>query len=71
MFKKYKNRNKLYRFMYHLITGLAMVIFWRGAWGLMDLYLFPGNQALSYVVSIIFGLILLFINDFSASELSD
>lgn len=57
--------------MYHLITGLAIVIFWRGAWGLADIYLFPENLALSYTVSTILGLVLLFINDFSASELSD
>jgi len=42
-----------------LIAALAIVSFWRGVWGLMDLYLFPENLALSFGVSIIFGLVIL------------
>ena len=42
-----------------LIIGVAIVAFWRGAWGLMDIYLFPGNLALSYGVSTLAGVIIL------------
>jgi hypothetical protein len=44
-----------------LLIGLTIVMFWRGAWGLMDLYLFPNNQTKSFMSSLIVGLILLFV----------
>ena len=52
-----------------IIVGLAIVIFWRGAWGLLDLYFFPGNETLSYIISIFLGLFLLFIDDFKLKEI--
>ncbi len=42
-----------------LILGFAIVAFWRGAWGLMDVYLLPENPAASYGVSIFAGIIIL------------
>lgn len=62
-------KNKINKFIYSLITGLAMVSFWRGVWGLLDYYLFPNNEPLSYLVSFLIGLIILYLNDFSISEL--
>lgn len=35
-------------------------MFWRGAWGLMDLYLFPDDPAMSFVASLLLGLIIIF-----------
>lgn len=43
-----------------LQIAVAVVLVWRGAWGLMDLYIFPDNLFVSYVVSLIAGLIVLF-----------
>jgi hypothetical protein len=43
-----------------VITSLAIVSFWRGVWGLMDIYLFPENRVLSLVISLIIGLVILF-----------
>ena len=68
MFKYHKKKNP---FVYHLITGAGIVVFWRGVWGLLDLYLFPGNPLMSFITSIMIGLIILFLNDFSISELSE
>ena len=56
---------------YYFITGLAIVIFWRGAWGLLDLYFFPGDPLMSYVFSAVLGMVVLYLNDFSLSELAD
>lgn len=39
---------------------LAVVSIWRGAWLLMDLYVFPSSPVLSSLVSIGAGLLLLF-----------
>ena len=38
-----------------IIASLAIVSFWRGVWGLMDIYLLPKNLTLSFVISIIIG----------------
>lgn len=54
--KKKKNS-----FLQVVLIALAVVSFWRGAWGLMDLYLFPDHEIISYVFSILLGIsILLF-----------
>lgn len=40
------------------LTG-AVIMFWRGTWGLMDVYLFPNNLELSYAVSLLISIILI------------
>ncbi|MGE3278793.1 MAG: hypothetical protein AB7J40_03280 [Candidatus Altimarinota bacterium] len=66
MFKHHKHKNP---FTYHLLTGLGIIIFWRGVWGLVDLYLFPGNLPLSFTFSIFIGLMIVYANDFSLDEI--
>lgn len=66
MFKHHKKKNP---FVYHLISGIGLIIFWRGIWGFLDVYLFPGNPSLSYATSALFGLLILYFNDYSISEL--
>ena len=44
-----------------IVASLAIVSFWRGVWGIMDIYLFPENFTLSLLVSIIMGLVILFL----------
>lgn len=41
------------------LIGIAIVAFWRGVWGLLDLYLFPNNYQLSLWISALAGLIIL------------
>lgn len=41
------------------IVIVGVVSLWRGAWGLMDLHIFPKNSSLSYVVSLLVGLIII------------
>lgn len=64
--KKLKNR-----WARTLIEAFAIIMFWRGIWGLCDLYIFPGNQALSFLVSAVVGLLILWFDDFSISELAE
>ncbi len=47
------------QFPFTFIVVLGVVSLWRGAWGLMDLHLFPKNSSLSYIVSLIIGLAIL------------
>lgn len=67
-FRKHKKKNP---FLYHLITGTAIITFWRGLWGLLDIYIFPENLVLSYGISTIIGLAILFINDYSIEEIGN
>jgi len=39
-----------------LLIASGVVLFWRGAWGLMDLYIHPNNPLLSYLISLGLGL---------------
>ena len=43
-----------------LLVAFAVISFWRGVWGLMDLYLFPNNHIISFTISIIVGLVILY-----------
>ena len=66
MFKKIKKNHPN---IYSIIIGASIIMFWRGLWGLMDLYVFPCNEMLSYVTTAVIGLLLLFLNDFRLKEI--
>jgi hypothetical protein len=53
-----------------LLAALGIVAFWRGAWMLLDIYLFPGNPVLSGVTSLLAGLGLLLIANYSLDDLA-
>ncbi|HLB60534.1 MAG TPA: hypothetical protein VJL83_02925 [Patescibacteria group bacterium] len=52
-----------------IFVGTAVVLFWRGAWGLLDLYLFPENPAVSFISSILLGLLILILTHHLVDEL--
>ncbi len=43
-----------------LLIAFAIVLFWRGMWGLLDIYLYPHNLVLSYAISIAAGVVILY-----------
>jgi len=45
----------------YLALVVAVVMVWRGVWGLLDEYLLPKNPKLSYWISFIIGIVLLLI----------
>lgn len=57
--KKIINRRKNLRIIIDLLGAIAV---WWGIWGILDLFIFPGNKLFSYLISIIFGFILLLID---------
>jgi hypothetical protein len=71
MLKKFMKKSLTGKFVYDFMTGTAIIVFWKGVWGLLDLYLFPDQPLLSYVICIIIGLAIVFINDSSISELHE
>lgn len=42
-----------------IIASIAIVGFWRGIWGLMDMYIYPNNALMSNITSVVIGLIIL------------
>ena len=42
-----------------LVASVAIVSFWRGCWGLMDIFIFPEYPVLSHLITIIFALMIL------------
>lgn len=69
MFKKISTFKKHHQSAFAVIISLSVISFWRGAWGLMDLYIFPNNYALSLWVSLIAGLLVLGATHYIVEEL--
>jgi uncharacterized membrane-anchored protein len=51
------------------IVASGVILIWRGVWGFMDVYFFPENPVLSYIFSILIGLIIIIADDFLIDEL--
>jgi len=70
MLHRFKKLKPLEQALFFLLIGLSVVAFWRGAWGIMDTYLFPNNYELSSWVSILIGLIILYVTNYWTKELA-
>jgi len=66
IFKKFIEK---YPLLDSIIVAIAIIMLWRGVWGLMDLYLFPNQPWLSYTIGGVIGLLLLFLDDFKLTEI--
>jgi len=68
----YKNIVNRFEHRHHifaaLLIGTAIVLLWRGIWNLADLYLFPGQDVLSSIISISIGFFILYLRDFDLKE---
>jgi len=57
--RKYLNRRKNLRIIIDLLGAIAV---WWGIWGILDTFVFPENKLFSYLISTIFGFILLILD---------
>jgi hypothetical protein len=64
-----KKRKLKHKILFTVLVALAVVAFWRGAWGLMDTFLFPENYLLSSFTSLLLGIIILVITKYIHKEL--
>jgi hypothetical protein len=64
--KKYLGRKK---YAGILIEIIGVILIWRGVWGVLDIYLFPNNPLVNYLVCIIIGFILIWFDDKKLDEL--
>lgn len=69
MRKSLRKLRKTYHNGYVVVIAAAIIMFWHGMFGLLDMFLFPGNELLRHVVSVSIGLFVLFVNDFKLDEL--
>jgi hypothetical protein len=60
---------KLHPTINAIVIIIAIIMFWRGVWGLIDLYLFPGSPTFSHLLSIALGALILYLDDFSVKDL--
>ena len=58
--KEAKHKRNLKKVIYTIIIAFAIISFWRGVWKLMDVYLFPNNDVLSFSISILIGVLILY-----------
>jgi len=55
----------------YLTLAIGIVFVWRGVWGLADLYLIPSNLPISFIVSVLIGVTILFLHDIRKKDLSE
>jgi len=56
MIDRLRKMKREHQVIFAVVIGFAVISFWRGVWGLLDLYLFPDNLELSFWSSIVIGL---------------
>ncbi|MGR9088016.1 MAG: hypothetical protein ACU841_13200 [Gammaproteobacteria bacterium] len=75
MLKEIKNNPALAQFkarhpnLNAIVIVIGIIMLWRGTWGLLDTYLFPGSPTLSYIVSIALGILVLYLDNFRVENL--
>ena len=70
MYTKFKRMGSFKQILFALLIGFAVISFWRGVWGLLDIYLLPNNQSASFWISIIIGIVILTATHYSVKELT-
>ena len=69
MIDRFKRMKREHQVIFAVVIGFAVISFWRGVWGLLDLYLFPGDLELSFWSSIVIGLSVLVATHYVTREL--
>lgn len=59
MLSEIRKMKRHHQVLFSIMIGFAIVAFWRGAWGIMDVYLFPDSYALSSWLSLVLGVTIL------------
>ncbi|MDD3144592.1 MAG: hypothetical protein PHV23_00615 [Candidatus Gracilibacteria bacterium] len=67
-FKSKKARNE---FLYNLrvfLLIIAVIMIWRGVWNFLDFYFLKDYFILSNLLTIVIGLVIIFINDYELDD---
>jgi hypothetical protein len=52
-----------------ILIFIAIIMLWRGVWGLLDQFLFPGLPVLSHLICLAIGVLILYLDGFSIENL--
>jgi hypothetical protein len=69
MIKKLGKMKTKHQVLFAVIIAFAVISFWRGIWGLMDIYLFPTNPVYRFWTLFFLGLVILVSTHYAAKEL--
>ncbi|MDP3765499.1 MAG: hypothetical protein Q8R04_03220 [Nanoarchaeota archaeon] len=70
MFKRISRMKSKHQIIFAILIAFAVVSFWRGILGLMDVYLFPQYYRLSLLISLFIGVSILLITNYAVKEYS-
>jgi hypothetical protein len=59
MFDNISKMKSHFQTIFAVVIAFAVIAFWRGVWGLLDIYLFPGKIELSLWASVVLGIAIL------------
>lgn len=62
-----KSRHQI---IFAIIIAFAVISFWRGIWGLWDIYVLPDNYEVSLWISFVVGLAILLLTNYAVKELT-
>lgn len=51
------------------IVVVAVVMLWWGVWGILDTYFFPTFLPLRYLIGVLLGALVLYLDDFSLEDI--
>ena len=69
MISKIAGLKKHHQLFFSLIVLSGVVCLWRGIWGLLDMYLIPNNLSLSFILSIILGIVIISVTHYTIDKL--
>ncbi|MBI4018854.1 MAG: hypothetical protein HY364_01205 [Candidatus Aenigmarchaeota archaeon] len=58
-----------HKLLFALVISFGIILFWRGVWGLLDIYLFPANLETSFWISAIAGVGILIVTGYMSKSL--
>lgn len=58
MWKGFRELKMHYKLLWTIFIAVGTVGIWRGIWRLMDLYLLPNYEPLTYIVSFVIGVLI-------------
>lgn len=69
MYKKIGGMKTKQQSLFTLLLGISLIFFWRGLWGLLDIYLFPNDFLISSWASLGIGVLLWIIIHYVTKEI--
>ncbi len=70
MFHRIQKLKPFKQAIFSLLIGCAVVTFWKGVWGLLEVYLHMGSQEINSWVALFIGLFILAITHYWTKELA-